>query len=345
VIRLATPLKAWAQRFAFILFTGAAFGLMLMGKADTVLVERARMALADAITPILGAISQPVDTVRDTVAEVENLAVLRAENAQLKAERQRLAAWQTVARKLEAENEALRQLLHMVPDPDTRYVTARVVGDRGGAFVHSVLVAAGQREGVAKGHAALSGEGLAGRVAEVGRRSARILLLTDLNSRVPVVVAESRYRGVLAGDNSPQPSLFYLPPDAIVEPGQRIVTSGHGGVFPPGLPVGRISTVGENGVRVEPFVDWDRMEFLRLVNYGMPGVLDVDAAAVERRISEAGDPPLLEDAGGLIEKEAAAEQRVPRDPLEAAQPVVAQPESTQDVVIAPPPLPRRKLEP
>jgi rod shape-determining protein MreC len=338
VLRLATPLKAWAQRFAFILFTGAAFGLMVLGKADTVLVERARMALADAITPILSAISEPVDTVRHTVNEVENLAALRAENAALKAERKRLAAWQTVARKLEAENEALRQLLRMVPDPQTRYVTARVVGDRGGAFVHSVLVAAGQRDGVAKGHAALSGEGLAGRVAEVGRRSARVLLLTDLNSRVPVVVEQTRHRGVLAGDNSQQPSLLYLPPDAVVEAGQRIVTSGHGGVFPPGIPVGRISTVGENGVRVQPFVDWDRVEYLRLANYGMPGVLDVDAAAVERRITESGTPPLLDNAGGLIGEEAPA--RIPEDPLEVARPVTSQPEAAPANAAAPVPPPK-----
>jgi hypothetical protein len=177
-----------------------------------------------------------------------------------------------------------------------------------------------------------------------------VLLLTDLNSRVPVVVEDTRHRGVLAGDNSQQPSLLYLPPDAVVEAGQRIVTSGHGGVFPSGLPVGRISTVGENGVRVEPFVDWDRMEYLRLVNYGMPGVLDVDAAAVERRINAAGTPPLLDEAARVIAEEREpvpepVQERVPNDPLEAAMPAVAQPETSAAPPPVPPPTPRRKVRP
>ena len=93
----------------------------------------------------------------------------------------------------------------------------------------------------------MTGDGLVGRVAELGDHAARILLLTDLNSRVPVVIEETRERAILSGDNTERPALAYLPPDARVSSGQRVVTSGSGGVLPAGLPIGTV-TVGRDGV-------------------------------------------------------------------------------------------------
>ncbi len=106
-----------------------------------------------------------------------------------------------------------------------------------------------------------------------------MLLITDINSRIPVVVEATRERAVLAGDNSSRPRLVFLPNDAEVAPGDRIVTSGHGGVFPPGLPVGAVASTGEEGIRVQPFADWDRMEYLRLADYEAPGLLRTAAPA------------------------------------------------------------------
>src|SRR3546814_13615807 len=82
-------------------------------------------------------------------------------------------------------------------------------------------------------------------------RSARILLINDLNSRIPVLVEPSRERAVLAGDNSSRPRLVYLDVSAEIGTGDRVVTSGQGGVVPPGIPVGIGSTIGESGIRSE----------------------------------------------------------------------------------------------
>ncbi len=271
--RVATPLKAWAPRFVFVLLVGVAFALMLLGRSDAVLVERARTAVADMVSPILDIISRPVDSVGDAISTAEELANLRAQNAALKENNERLLSWQGVARRLESENAALRNLSNLVPDPELRYVSARVIGDPGGTFVRAVLVNAGSRHGVVKGQAAVNGEGLAGRIAEVGSRSARVLLVTDMNSRIPVLVGEGRDRAILGGDNSDLANLLYLGPTAQVRPGDRVVTSGHGGVFPPGIAVGFVTEAGESGARVQPFVDWDHMEYLRLVDYELPGLL------------------------------------------------------------------------
>ena len=273
VVRLATPLKAWAQRFAVFLLIGATFFLMLLGKVDTVVVERARIAVLDAVAPILNVASRPVASINQAFDEAQQLASLRAQNLALQEEVRRLAGWYQEAHRLSDENRSLRGLLNLVPDPQYRTIGARVVGDQGGTYVRSVLVAAGSRDGIRKNQAALTGAGLAGRVVEVGWRAGRILLITDINSRIPVMVGQARDRAVLAGNNSEHPELLYLAPGTSISPGDRVVTSGHGGIFPAGLPVGIVVAVSDQGVRVRPFADWTHMEFLQLVDYELPHLL------------------------------------------------------------------------
>ena len=124
-----------------------------------------------------------------------------------------------------------------------------------------------------KGQAVINNEGLTGRVVSAGQHSARILLLTDLNSRIPVIMESSREKAVLAGDNTPHPRLKFLAVDARVNVGDRIVTSGQGGVFPPGLPVGVVSLVSEERALVQPYVNWDRLEHVTVLDYTLPGFL------------------------------------------------------------------------
>lgn len=281
VLRIATPIRALAQRFAFLMLLAGAIGLVVMGKVDTLLVERIRVNVADAFSPILAALSEPLRTTESMIEELRDLGRLRVENDRLREQNERLLRWQTVARQLEAENSDLRGLLNFKSGRVSNQVTARVIADSGGAFVRSVLVDAGARDGVEKGLAAVTGQGLVGRVIEVGNRSARVLLVTDLNSRVPVVLAGSRHRAVLAGDNSDRPRLLYVPADLNVAAGERVVTSGHGGVFPPGLPVGTVARVGSGEIRVEPVAGWSDLDIVRLIDFRQP-------------VDELGGPPVLD---------------------------------------------------
>ena len=182
----------------------------------------------------------------------------------------------SVARELQAENASLRGLLNFQTGPKVSFVTASVVADASSSFVRSLIVLGGTKAGVAKGQAAMTGAGLAGRVLEVGERSARILLITDINARVPVVAERSRDQAVLAGRNSDLPELLYLSRDNDVKVGDRIVTSGQGGVFPAGLPVGEVTSVTGGHIQVQPFVDFSRLENIRLIDYSLPGILMQD---------------------------------------------------------------------
>jgi rod shape-determining protein MreC len=272
-MRLAVPVKMLSQRFALPILVFASVVMVVLGKADALLFERVRVVFADLVSPVLGIVSQPVAAVDQLLDQVQGTFALSAENAQLRQDNARLVQWQQVAQGLTVENARLRELLNLAPDPSVSFVSTRVIANSGGSFVRSVLIDGGSRDGIARGQAAMTGAGLVGRVTEVGDRAARVLLVTDLNSRVPVAVDGSRERAVLAGDNSDRPRLLYLPARTTVKVGDRLVSSGNGGIFPPGLPVGEVAAIEDGIVRVEPYAELSRLDYLRIVNYGLSGVL------------------------------------------------------------------------
>lgn len=290
ISRIAAPIRNVAQRFAFIALVLMAVALMMLGKVDILLMERVRASVTDAVTPILDVISQPVESVNNMVLDVKDLYAVRNENIRLKKERDLLLQWQAVARKLDAENKSLRGLLNFVTDPEASFISARVIADTGGAFASSKVINAGERAGVRKGQASITGDGLVGRVTDVGSRSARVLLITDLNSRIPVVIQSSGARAIMAGDNTQRPRLIHLAPGALVSQGDRIVTSGHGGAFPPGLPVGVVASVSDKGIAIEPFVDRSRITHLRILDYGLTGIVEappIENTAAAKRATAA----------------------------------------------------------
>src|SRR5262245_30718707 len=178
-------------------------------------MEGLRAGAADTFAPVLSAIGQPVQEAAIFVRNVSGLTQLQAENLRLQQENQRLREWYQTALVLEAENKSLRDLMNIRLDPQNSYITARVLADSGNTFVKSLLVSAGSNEGVKKGQAVISGDGVIGRIVEVGKNTARVLLLTDMNSRVPVLVENSRQHAILAGENEQAPILAHLPPDSV----------------------------------------------------------------------------------------------------------------------------------
>jgi rod shape-determining protein MreC len=271
--------------------------MIIVGKADQVAFQSLRNSLTDAAAPALDMLSRPAAAFEAAADRVRGFITVYSDNVRLAEENERLLGWQQVALRLSAENAELRDLSKLVPEPAISFVTARVIADSGGAYARSVMVNAGRDNGVARGQAAISGEGLVGRVAEVGSRAARILLITDLNSHVPVVVDGTRQRAILSGDNSAHPSLRYVDAGGTIRIGDRIITSGQGGVFPPGLPVGVVASIDGEGARVEPYAALSRVDYLRLVDYGLaealPQPLSVAARSGKRAEPGGGGAPTL----------------------------------------------------
>lgn len=249
-----------------LLFVLAAIAALIFSTVNPQGVGSIRANVTDGIAPVLGVVARPFQSAALFVRDVSGLSELQAQNTQLEQENLRLREWYQTALLLEAENKSLRELLHVKVEPENHYITTRVLVDAGNTFVKSLLVDAGVSDGVHKGQAVISGEGVIGRVIDSGRRTSRVLLVTDINSRVPVLVEDSRQQAILAGQNDAEPALIHLPPDSEIKNGARIITSGYGGIFPQGLPIGRVH-IDNNGVyKVQLFADFDRLVHVRIVD-------------------------------------------------------------------------------
>jgi len=273
MLRMTTPFRVLVQRFALLVLIGGSFALMFLEKAEVAIVEQIRISVTDAVAPILDAVSRPAATLARVIGDVRGYVDLRQQNVLIVEENLKLKRWHNLALHLEAENRELRNLLNLLPSSALSYVSARVISDSGNAFVRSVLINAGRRDGIKKGQVAITGDGLVGRVGQVGGRASRVLLLTDLNSRIPVVTETSRQRAILSGDNTDKPFLLHLPDGVKISAGERVVTSGHGGAFPPGIPVGRMLPVEDGEFRIQAYVNQNRLEFVRVMEFGLIGIL------------------------------------------------------------------------
>jgi len=279
LIRLSIPLRQALARLSLPVLIAVAFGTMLLGRADAPMVERARMALADALTPAWAAVQEPIAAIRGAVQEVQALWYLRSENTRLAEENERLRRWQAAALALEAENALLRRQLSWIPDPAPLFHTARVVADAGGTYARAVLLATGPQHAIRKGQIALDERGFVGRVTEVGSRSARVLLATDINSRIPVIIEGSRARAMMVGGNTARPRLQHWPEGVQPREGDRVVTSAEAGAFPAGLPVGVVRRTEGGAAEVELFAQLERLDVLRLFDFGLAGILPPEAVA------------------------------------------------------------------
>jgi len=269
MIGLSPPRRAAVQRVALPLLVLLSATMVILGKADQVMFESLRVSVTDTASQALDVLSRPLAALGHLADRARDFVAVYQENHRLAEENGRLLNWQQAALNLASENARLRELLKLTPEPATTFITARVIANSGGAYVRSLMIYAGSENGVERGQAAVTGEGLVGRVSEVGSRAARVLLVTDLNSRVPVIVEGPQQRALLTGDNSERPCLRYLDAGAEIKVGDRVVTSGQGGVFPPGLPVGVVASLDGEAPRVEPYVELSRVEYLRIVDYGL----------------------------------------------------------------------------
>lgn len=260
---LNLPLEG--SRLPSLVFIIISLILFVVSAGDRGNFQSVRTRVADTAAPVLDIVNRPVQAAASYVRIASGLASLQVENDRLREENARLREWYQTALVLRSENESLQSLLNITLPPQNNFVTARIVADAGGSYARTMLVLAGRSNNIDRGGAVLASEGLIGRIVEVGERTARVLLLTDINSRVPVMIENTSIRAILGGTNGDRLVLDHLPPDIDLTPGARVMTSGHGGVFPHGLPVGELARAEDGSWGVVPFSDPEGALFVRIV--------------------------------------------------------------------------------
>lgn len=285
------------------------FFLFILWRIDSPRVERMRAAVVDAVVPKVSWVLTPVTMTFEMAGNFRTYQQLYRQNQDLRRELQQMKAWKEAALQLEQQNAQLLDLNNLQLDPKLTFVTGVILADSGSPFRQSVLLNIGARDGIRDGWAAMDGIGVVGRISGVGRDSARVILLTDTNSTIPVRIQPSAQDALMVGDNSPQPYADFIETPELVRPGDRVVTSGDGGVFPPDPLVGQIVEGRDGRLRIRLAADYGRMEFLRVLR--------------------SGEPEEVEGPGGLIAPP--IPPALPGGPAEVSAPEIpAPPESDAD---------------
>ena len=247
--------------------------IFIVWRIDSPRVERFRAQVVDAVVPNMEWAMVPVTGAINLVRDFQSYQRLSDQNRELRSELRQMQAWKEAALQLEQENARLLDLNNVRLDPRLTYITGVVMADSGSPFHQSVLLNVGSRDGVRDGWAAMDGIGLVGRISGTGRNTARVILLTDAASSVPATIQPSGQSALIAGDNNAAPVIDFLENPDELRPGDRVITSGDGDVFPAGLLIGQVATDPSGRLRVRLSADYERLEFLRVLrHHGTEGI-------------------------------------------------------------------------
>ena len=273
-------------------------GIFLLWRIDSPRVERFRAQVTDQIVPNLDWAMAPFTGTINLARDFQSYRRIAEQNTELRRELRQMQAWKEAALQLEQENARLLDLNNVSLDPRLTYITGVVLADSGSPFRQSVLLNVGARDGIVDGWATMDGIGFVGRISGVAQNTSRVIMVTDATSRIPAVIQPSGQRAIVAGDNSAAPPIDFLENPDLVRPGDRVVTSGDGGVLPAGLLLGQVASDPGGQLRVRLAADYERLEFLRVLrHYGSEPVSDtgnVLGAAAEAQLAQEGTPELTE---------------------------------------------------
>ncbi|WP_417485482.1 rod shape-determining protein MreC [Maricaulis salignorans] len=249
-----------------------------------------RAGFTDIAAPVLELAAQPVRGLKGIGPYFRRQGALADENAELRQQLVEARYWEDLAYRQRDRIEVYEAALDINTPATQERIGAWTVADPEGPFVRARLIGRGRDAGIDDGYPVINLYGLVGRVFESGRRSARILLLTDLNSRIPVMADRSNARAILIGDNTAYPRLDYVGRDADIQPGDRIVSSGDDGILPRGLPVGEAVEARDGSWRVRLYSDQAPVDFVWVWPYQRiePPVDEPEAAEVESALDASG---------------------------------------------------------
>ena len=240
-------------------------GVFLVWRIDSPRVERFRSHVIDQVMPSFTWAMTPVMAITELALNFQSYQSVYEQNQELRRELQQMKSWKEAALQLEQENARLLDLNKVRLDPDLTRVTGVVLADSGSPFRQSVLLNVGARDGILDGWATMDGLGLVGRISGVGAKSSRVILLTDASSRIPATIEPSGQSVLIVGDNTLAPPIDFIENPELVRPGDRIVSSGDGKVFPPGLLIGQVAKDPGGRLRVRLAADYERLKFLRVL--------------------------------------------------------------------------------
>lgn len=251
----------------FVLFI-TTLVLIVLNKTNNPIVDKLNSAGLNIVGPVMYVLESPARFIHRAYTYVYDISRVYADNRALREENEQMLYLQNRVHTLEVENQLLSRLLNYAPPPQAKYVSAKIIAESGDDFTHTLIIYIGDNK-VKKGQVVLASESVIGRIDQIGGKYAKVILLNDISSKIPVVVERTRARGILSGDNTQLPKLIFTKSSADIQEGDLVVTSGVGGTFPADLPIGFVNSIKGGEISIETISDLDRVEYVRVVDYGL----------------------------------------------------------------------------
>jgi rod shape-determining protein MreC len=253
-----------------VIVVALALVLVLLGKAQSGLFDQARVHVTDWMAPMLERVRGPVQSFDRWIGSIGEIFSVYDENLKLKQENARLRQWRNAEIVLEGRLKHYQALLHALPDPKLNAVLARVIGRSSRPFMQTMILDAGTATDAKPGQAVVDASGMIGRIYLAGEHTSWVILLSDLNSRIPVTIAPGNVQAILAGDNTAMPLLDEVARTATLKAGDQVVSSGDGGLLPQGLPIGTVVADSKGHWRVALLADPGQSQDVEVLHFAVP---------------------------------------------------------------------------
>tara|TARA_Y100001978_G_C23590799_1_gene383770 strand:+ start:40 stop:903 length:864 start_codon:yes stop_codon:yes gene_type:complete len=270
LLRLTSYAKATARGVSTSILIIFSILLLILGKIDEGFLIKFKSRIFDLSAYILEVVGKPVNSISESITDVNNFLFLYSQNKNLKDENRDLYKWKDLGQKLLEENRELRKLLKAANKIPEKYITANIIANSAGSYIKTITINVGKKDGVKLGNAVVNNWGMIGRIVQLGNNVARVLLITDINSQIPVYFERSKHRAILIGKNSNLLEIKFLKNRVNILDQDRLITSGEGGLLPRGLVVGKyIKEINKNLeiIRILPTKNWDNFNNLNVILY------------------------------------------------------------------------------
>ena len=266
-IRSAFLDKGTKQRFSLFVLIILSIIFLFAETIETKPLNYLRSFIKDTIYRGSLVVSIPFKSFDNIVEDINKHMNLYNNYNKLKVENDELKNNISKSDFLELENTQLRKLIEEQVSSSSNLVSARIMLDKQSPYLNSLIINIGSNKNIENGMAVLDGKNFIGRIVDVNFFSSRVLLVSDLNSKIPVLIEPSAHHAILSGHGKNKPTLEYLPKKYTIQDGDKVYTSGKEGIFSPGIPIGE-AKVENNLITVLLFSDLNQITFIN-INLGV----------------------------------------------------------------------------
>ncbi len=252
------------SRVSFFICFLVALLLVVTYEKGGFIYNKIETKVIDLTAPVMSASSSGLDFVSQFASNVKSFFITFAENKKLKERNNSLEYYFYLYKEIEAENKQLKAVLNFANQLPHKYISARIIGRNNTSPNQQIIIDAGLEQGIAKWQMVLANNQLIGRVVQVSQHNAKVLLLTDYSSGIPVVSVNSRVKFIAAGQDTKYLFCKYLSEQPQLQEDELVVTSGDNIDIAANIMVGSIIKDG-NDFYVKPNIDFDQLEFVQIL--------------------------------------------------------------------------------